>query len=69
MVTDYFERVLSPVERAHFEEHLGSCGGCRTYLDQMRRTIQLTGTLTDNDIPADASERLLRAYRAWKRTL
>lgn len=69
LVTDYFERALSPVERARFEEHLGACGGCRAYLDQMRRTIQLVGTLTDDDIPADASERLLRAYRAWKRSL
>ena len=67
-VTDYLEGALSNADRARFEEHLGVCRGCGTYLDQMRRTIELAGRLTPEDvaIPASARDRLLAAFRRWR---
>lgn len=67
LVTDYFEGALSPAERARFEAHLGVCSGCRGYLDQLQRTMRLLGTLTEENIPGDARDHLLRVFRDWKR--
>ena len=67
LVTDYFEGALSPAERARFEAHLGVCSGCRGYLDQLQRTMRLLGTLTEENIPGDARDHLLRGFRDWKR--
>ena len=67
IVTDYFEDRLSPADRIHFEQHLVFCEGCQVYVEQMRRTVELTGTLRDEDVPAGAEGVLLRAFREWKR--
>ena len=66
IITDYLEGALSDLDRERFERHLESCEGCRTYLDQMRRTIALAGTLKQESIPAPAMERLLQAFRRWR---
>jgi anti-sigma factor RsiW len=66
LVTDYLEGALTPAERARFESHLAGCRGCRAYLAQARRTIDLSGRLTEEDVPAETRERLLRAFRTWK---
>jgi anti-sigma factor (TIGR02949 family) len=68
LVTEYLEGTLPAHERARFEDHLAGCTGCRNYLDQMRRTIQMVGTLKEEAIPDHAKEQLLRAFRAWKQT-
>ncbi|HEX6543411.1 MAG TPA: zf-HC2 domain-containing protein [Ktedonobacterales bacterium] len=67
MVTEYVEGTMPAAERARFEAHLSTCHGCRTYVAQMRRTIQLAGRLAECDLPDDAKEQLLRAFRTWKR--
>jgi predicted anti-sigma-YlaC factor YlaD len=66
-VTDYLEGELSSADRFRFEAHLGMCRGCRTYLDQMRRTIELTGRLTPDDVrlPAGTRDGLLEVFRRW----
>ena len=66
LVTDYVEGTLSPADQARFESHLGICADCHHYLDQMRQTILLVGALVEQDIPADAKERLLDAFQSWK---
>ena len=68
VVTHYLEGVLSPSDRARFEEHLGQCPGCQTYLDQMRQTIRSLGKLKEESIPPAAWETLQQAFRGWKRT-
>ena len=50
LVTDYLEGRLPPLERLRFEAHLAQCGGCRTYLEQMRQTIRALGRLTEDSI-------------------
>ena len=67
VVTDYLEGALSERERLRFERHLHDCDGCRKYLEQMRRTIQLTGRLTPASLSPTMRDRLPRAFRDWKR--
>ncbi len=66
LVTDYLEDALPPPERERFERHLAECGNCEIYLDQMRRTIELTGSLGPDSISPEAEQALLRAFRDWK---
>jgi hypothetical protein len=66
LVTMYLEMTLSEAEQARFDAHIAGCGYCTAYLDQMRRTIRLLGTLHEDDIPAEAKSRLLVAFQTWK---
>ena len=66
VITGYLEGTLPADERARFEEHLGGCPHCTAYLEQMRTTLRLTGRLTDDDIPDDTREDLLRVFREWQ---
>lgn len=66
LITDYLEGALPPAERARFEAHLGRCDGCTNYLDQMRRTIALSGRLAEESIAPRAQEELLHVFQDWK---
>jgi anti-sigma factor RsiW len=66
LVTAYLEGDLSSGERKRFEAHLSGCDGCTLYVEQMRRTIELTGSLRVDDVSPEAEEALLRAFRDWK---
>ena len=66
LVTDYLEGALPPAERARFEEHLAECGNCEIYLEQIRATIRITGTLSPDTLLAEAEEAFLHAFRGWK---
>jgi len=65
LVTDYLEGALSPGDLQRFEAHISGCDGCTAYLDQFRRTIELTGTLTPDDLTAEAESELLDVFRSW----
>jgi anti-sigma factor RsiW len=67
LVTDYIEGRLPPRDVKRFEDHLEICDGCRTYLDQMRETIGALGHLPEESITPQARDRLLKAFRTWKR--
>jgi len=66
LVTDYLEGALSADERARFEEHIAGCGGCETYLEQIRQTIESVGRLPDDGLTPDAERALLEAFRGWR---
>jgi anti-sigma factor RsiW len=66
LVTEYFEDTLAPEERGRFEEHIMSCPPCRAYLEQMRQTIRLLGSIPEETVPPVAEEALLAAFRGWK---
>ncbi|MGH3032970.1 MAG: anti-sigma factor family protein [Gaiellaceae bacterium] len=66
LVTDYVEDRMPVDERMRFEEHLAACGPCRTYLKQMRETIQLTGGLSQETLDPKTRDTLLDAFRTWK---
>ncbi|MEK6251175.1 MAG: zf-HC2 domain-containing protein [Actinomycetota bacterium] len=43
LITDYLEGALSDADRTRFAVHLEICGACRTYIEQMRLTIEASG--------------------------
>jgi hypothetical protein len=47
--------------------HLVYCRGCDAYVDQMRETLKLMGTLSEDSLDDQARESLLKAFRGWKR--
>jgi hypothetical protein len=57
---------LPEADRERFDAHLESCAGCRRYLDQMRTTIRVVGTLTEDDLGPGAKDRLLQIFCEWK---
>jgi predicted anti-sigma-YlaC factor YlaD len=67
LVTDYNEGRLTPAERGRFEEHVAICSPCRSFLVQMRTTVELLGELREEDVPPDMERHLLAAFRDWKR--
>jgi anti-sigma factor RsiW len=67
LITDYLENRLPDSARDRFETHLAQCSGCRTYLEQMRRTIRALGRLPTESIQPEARDRLLEIFRDWKR--
>ena len=68
LVNDYLERSLPPDEVTLFEQHLNFCDGCDWYVEQLRRTVETVGEIREEDIPLEAKERLLGAFRDWKRS-
>jgi anti-sigma factor RsiW len=65
LVTDYLEGALDAADRSRFEQHVSVCDNCRRYLEQLRRTIELTGTLTPDDLTPEIEAELLHAFRDW----
>ena len=67
LVTDYLEGALDERDVRAFERHLEHCDGCTEYLEQLRTTIRLTGTLTLDDLSTEVEATLLQAFRDWRR--
>jgi anti-sigma factor RsiW len=67
LVTDYLEGAMPPELRLRFESHVERCGGCRTYLEEMRQTIRATGSLTVEAVTPEAERALLEAFRGFHR--
>jgi anti-sigma factor RsiW len=67
LVSDYLDRALSPEEASLFEQHVNFCDGCDWYLDQMRATVATVGHITEQDMPDQTREKLLAAFREWRR--
>jgi anti-sigma factor RsiW len=67
LVTAYTEGYLETAERARFEEHLATCSGCWTYLEQMRMTLRALDHIPAPTISAETREQLVCLYRAWQR--
>jgi anti-sigma factor RsiW len=68
LVGDYLEGAL-PVDQASlFEQHLNFCDGCVWYVDQLRLTVSTAAAVREEDVPPETRERLLAAFRDWKRS-
>jgi anti-sigma factor RsiW len=65
LVTAYLDGALPAGDRLRFEQHLVICEGCTAYLDQMRDTIRLTGTLREQHLDGATRDALLHAFRTW----
>jgi hypothetical protein len=68
LVNGYLERTLPAEQASLFEQHINFCDGCDWYLQQMRSTIATVGRITEDDVPPEAKDRLLSAFREWKRS-
>ena len=66
LVTDYLEGRLSRRDRRRFEAHLVGCPHCTEYLAQMWATIELTGTITPDDLPGPVQDEFIDLYRRWR---
>jgi len=66
LVTDYLEGALARGDRRRYEAHLAGCPHCTEYLAQMRKTIELTGTLTPGDLTPQMQDEFIAVYRQWR---
>jgi len=67
-VTEYLEGTMPAPERIRFERHLQQCPSCVEYVAQLRRTIELSGRVTVDDVdalPDPARAELMDAFRAF----
>jgi anti-sigma factor (TIGR02949 family) len=67
-VTEYLDGALSAEETELLEQHVNFCEGCAVYVDQMRRTVAAVGRVREEDVPPEARDRLLTAFREWKQS-
>ena len=67
LVTDYLEGALAPADLRRFEQHISGCGGCTRYLEQLRVTIRIAGTITTDDLSPEMERELLDAFSDWVR--
>jgi anti-sigma factor RsiW len=68
LVTDYLEGALEAADLRRFEAHIAGCGNCTRYLEQLRVTIRLAGTITTDDLSAEVERDLLAAFSGWAST-
>jgi anti-sigma factor RsiW len=66
LVTDYLEGALSRRDRRRFEAHLRACPNCSAYLEQIRATIRLTGSVEPEDLAPEARADISELYRRWR---
>ncbi len=66
VITDYLEGSMRRRDRKRFERHLAVCDGCTAYIEQMRVTIRLSGSLTEEQVTEPMRGRLLEAFRDWR---
>lgn len=67
LVTDYLEGALDEDATTRFEEHLASCPGCDTYLNQMKETASRLGKITVDSLSEETQSTLLSAFRDFHR--
>jgi predicted anti-sigma-YlaC factor YlaD len=68
LVTDYLEQELAAEEASLFEQHLNFCDGCIVYVEQMRATAATVGRVREEDVPPETKDKLLTAFREWRRS-
>jgi hypothetical protein len=59
LATDYMEGALGWRQRLALRLHLAICDGCRAFLQQMRRTVQLIESLPVTPPTPEAEARVL----------
>jgi anti-sigma factor RsiW len=67
LVTDYLEGKLPQADVERFEAHLEECEACATYIEQIRQSVAVVGTLSEETLPQGAADALLAEFRDWKR--
>ena len=65
LVTDYLDGSLTRTDRRRFEAHLSGCDHCTEFLQQIRTTVALTGSLAGDDLNPARQGELLALFRRW----
>ena len=66
LVTSYLEGTLARASGRRFEAHLAGCPHCTCYLAQMRKTIELTGSLTPDGLTPQVKDEFIATCRQWR---
>ncbi len=66
LVTDYIEGRLPAADHRRFDAHIADCPHCTAYLDQIRASVAVVGTLSEETLPPGAADALLAEFRDWK---
>ena len=67
LFSDYLEDDMPVAMRLRFEEHLSLCDGCTDVLDNLRDIKAVSGTIQDDDLPADVQASFMSTFELWKR--
>ncbi|MDQ4052061.1 MAG: zf-HC2 domain-containing protein [Actinomycetota bacterium] len=67
LVTAYLEGTLGPEDQRRIAKHLDQCDACVRYIEQMRVTLGLLGTVPVDTLSPEAQSTLLAAFRDLKR--
>jgi anti-sigma factor RsiW len=66
LLNDYLDDAIPAHDRARLDAHLAECDGCTAALDQLRETIRVTGTLTEEQVAAPQLEGIRGVFRVWR---
>jgi anti-sigma factor RsiW len=65
LVTDYVEGALSSRAIRMFEAHLSECDHCTEFLRQIRTTIVLVRSHSEDKLSVARQDQLIAVYRRW----
>ena len=65
LVTAYLDGALSAKDRKRLDAHFADCPHCSGYLEQIRETITITGSIEPEQISDEALTELAGVFRAW----
>jgi anti-sigma factor RsiW len=67
LITDYLEGAMDADLHASFEAHLAGCPHCTHYLEQIRATIRVAGTIQAEQLSPEFRAGLLDAFRQFRK--
>jgi len=62
LVTDHLEGALDAAAESRFRIHLARCAACATYLEQLRATVRMLGSIPPESVAPAVRDRLLGAF-------
>lgn len=62
-LSEYLDGEIDPAVCAGFEAHMDDCPPCQAFLESLRRTVDLTRSLPDRELPEELRRELIAAYR------
>ena len=65
LVTAYLEGALSEKDRKRLDAHFAACPHCSAYLEQIRETIAISGSIEAEQLSDEALGDLVGVFRAW----
>ncbi len=63
LLSEYLDGEIDPAVCTGFEEHMDDCPPCQAFLESLRRTVDLTRSLPDQELPEELKQELIEAYR------